>query len=268
MKVYVHSLQGKRESNEDQHSVIINLDGSDKNMNNVNFLGVFDGHGGKLVSKYLKDNLPTYFVKKFKKNIYLHRDKFSKYVNEVFDVIQNKMKTEHPRVINHCGSTACITIHYVDVEKNKNFLWVVNTGDSRVILINKDGIAMQLSKDHKPNSPEEKFRIEQMGGKISFDGVDWRIKDLSLSRAFGDIECTPYVTHLPQIYQYKISSGDKFLIKACDGLWDVISTQDAADFILELLHKKIKGNYAKLLAEHALVKGSYDNVTVIVYFFV
>ena len=67
MKVYVHSLQGKRDSNEDQHSIILNLDGSNKEMNNINFLGVFDGHGGKLVSKYLKDILPIYFVKKFKK---------------------------------------------------------------------------------------------------------------------------------------------------------------------------------------------------------
>jgi len=267
MRVYVHSLQGKRDSNEDQHSIILNLDGSNKDMNNINFLGVFDGHGGKLVSKYLKDNLPVYFVKKFKKNIYLNPDKYSKYINDVYEDIQNKIKIDHPRVINYCGSTACITIHYVDQEKKKNFLWIANVGDSRVILTNKDGIAMQLSKDHKPNTPEERVRIEQMGGKISFDGVDWRIKNLSLSRAFGDIDCTPYVTHLPQIYQYKISSSDKFLIKACDGLWDVISNQDAADFILELLNKKNKGNYAKLLAEYALIKGSLDNVTVIVYFF-
>ena len=126
---------------------------------------------------------------------------------------------------------------------------------------------VEITKDHKPNSPEERNRIEKLGGKISFDGVDWRVKDLSLSRAFGDVECTPYVTHLPQIYCRKLSTGDKFLILACDGLWDVLSNQDAVDFIIDLETRNYKGNYAKVLAEYALEKGSMDNVTVIVYYF-
>ena len=267
MKVSFHSLQGKRNSNEDKHSIILNLDGSNNNMNNINFLGVYDGHGGKLVSKYLHDNLSIFFIKKFKENIYLKPNMFSKYVNEVYNVIQNNLKNEHPRVVNYCGSTACIVIHCIESERKKPFLWIINVGDSRAILLNKNGIATQLSKDHKPNSPEERIRIEKMGGKISFDGVDWRVKDLSLSRAFGDIECTPYVTHLPQIYCYKLSTGDKFLILACDGLWDVLNNQDAVDFILDLETRNYKGNYAKALAEYALDKGSMDNITVIIYYF-
>ena len=145
---------------------------------------------------------------------------------------------------------------------------MINVGDSRGVLCNKDGLAVQLSKDHKPNTPEERSRIEQLGGSITFDGVDWRIKDLSLSRAFGDCESTPYVSHLPQIYRYKLSSEDKFLIKACDGLWDVVSNQDAVDFILDLKkNKNFKGNFSKSLCDYAYAKGSMDNVTVIVYFF-
>ena len=70
MIVYSHSLQGKRESNEDQHFIYTNLDGKDKNANNINILGVFDGHGGKIVSKYVKDTLPNYFIKKFSDNIF------------------------------------------------------------------------------------------------------------------------------------------------------------------------------------------------------
>lgn len=266
MKVYSHSLQGKRESNEDQHSTILNLNKDNKEMNNINFLGVYDGHGGKTVSKYLKENLPIYFIKKFKKNIYLKQDMFSKHVNNVYNLIQNNLKDNHPRAVNYCGSTSCITIHCIDKE-NESFLWIINVGDSRAVLSNENNIAIPLSKDHKPNSPEERVRIENLGGKIEYDGADWRIKNLSLSRAFGDIECTPYVTHLPQIYCRKLSKGDKFLILACDGLWDVLSNQDAVDFILNLETQKYKGNYAKVLAEYALEKGSTDNVTVIVYYF-
>ena len=54
MKIQSYSLQGKRSSNEDQHFNFMNLDNKNKKMNRINFVGVFDGHGGKLVSKYLK----------------------------------------------------------------------------------------------------------------------------------------------------------------------------------------------------------------------
>jgi serine/threonine protein phosphatase PrpC len=265
MKVFSHSLQGRRESNEDQHVHILNLDGENKELNSINFLGVFDGHGGKAVSKYLKDNLPQFFVNKFRKDIYSRPDSANKYFLKVYDLLQNKMKEDHPRAVQYCGSTACVTIHFKD-HNGKNRLWVLNVGDSRAVKYNKFNIAEQLTLDHKPNVQSERLRIEQLGGKIEFDGSDWRIKDLSLSRAFGDIECTPFVTHLPQTYIYKISSNDKFMIVACDGLWDVLSNQEAADYVHELMNdKKFKGNYAKELAEYAYKKGSLDNITTIVY---
>jgi len=267
MKVYSYSVQGKRESNEDQHFIFTNLDNEKEEKNDINIMAVFDGHGGKLVSKYLKDNLPNYFIKKYKKNIFMQPETFSKYVNNIFDKVQENLKSEHPKAVNYCGSTACLAIHCIDHTEKKTFIWVMNVGDSRAVLSNKNSLAVQLSKDHKPNSPEERSRIENMGGSITYDGVDWRVKDLSLSRAFGDLECTPYVTHLPQIYRYKLSSSDNFLIVACDGLWDVINNQDAVDFIQDLTLKKFKGNYAKSLCEFALEKGSMDNVTVIIYFF-
>ena len=267
MKIYSHSLQGKRVSNEDQHFIFTNLDGKDKTTNNINIFGVFDGHGGKIVSKYIKETLPNYFIKKFSENIFTKSEKYSKYVNKVFEVTQSKLIAEHPRAATYSGSTSCIIIHCSDKDSKKAFLWIMNVGDSRGVLANKNGLAFQLSKDHKPNTPDEKSRIEGLGGKIVYDGVDWRVKDLSLSRSFGDLECTPYVTHLPQLFRYKLAADDKFVILACDGLWDVVSNQDAVDFVQELWKKNFKGNYSKALCEYSLAKGSLDNVTVIIYFF-
>jgi serine/threonine protein phosphatase PrpC len=54
---------------------------------------------------------------------------------------------------------------------------------------------------------------------------------------------------------------------ACDGLWDALSNENAVEFIKKLQLKNYTGNYAKELATHALEKGSYDNITVIIYFF-
>ena len=48
----------------------------------------------------------------------------------------------------------------------------MNVGDSRAVLCNKDGKAIALSKDHKPNSVEERHRIKQLGGKIRYDGSE------------------------------------------------------------------------------------------------
>ena len=261
MKVYSHSLQGKRQTQEDNHISIININGENDKYNPINFFGVFDGHGGAQISKYLKNHLPNFFVPKIKKNIFKNKEKFAIYINEVYNYLQENLKIKHPRAAEYCGSTACVCINY------KKNLWMVNVGDSRGVLCDQNGDAVQLTVDHKPNLSTEKERIEKLGGKISFDGVDWRVKSLSLSRAFGDLDCSPYVTHLPNIYRYKLSIKDKFLIIACDGLWDSLSNKEAVDYVKNLQKQNFTGNYAKELSNYALNKGSMDNITTIVYMF-
>lgn len=266
MYIHSYSLQGKRESNEDQHVGILNLNGNNKKINKVNFVGVFDGHGGKLVSKFLKNNMPQYIMKKSKVNIYQQKKHVTGYFfNHLYDKLQNDLKLKHPTAANRCGSTALCGIHYLN-EKGQPMLWMVNVGDSRAVMCNYKGQEVLLTKDHKPNVKSEKERIKRLGGRIKFDGADWRIKDLSLSRAFGDIDTAPYVTHRPDIFRYRLNKGDKYIIFACDGLWDVVSNKNAVNFVNNLLEKKYTGNIAKKLSEYAIKKGSYDNVTVSILF--
>ncbi len=260
------SLQGKRDSNEDQHIGVINLNNIDKTINPVNFVAVFDGHGGKLVSKYLKTNMAKYILKKTDINIYDQKSAItSKFFSKLFDKIQNDLIEEFPSAVKRCGSTALCGIIYKN-EKNTNYIWIANVGDSRAVLYNHMNKAVQLSKDHKPHHLPEKKRIENMGGKIKFDGVDWRVGDLSLSRALGDLDNTPYVTHKPEVFRYRLNKKDKYIIFACDGLWDVVSNDDATNFVNYLLDKRYIGNISKKLAEYAIQKGSYDNVTVSIMF--
>ena len=266
MIIYSHSLKGLRDANEDEHFHLLNLEDNNEDFNPINFLGVFDGHGGKEISKFLKETLPNYFINKFKygkEDILYDQESALKYINKVYNHIHVKLNKKHPKIVHRCGSTACCIIHYKKNDEDR--LWVINVGDSRAIKCNKYNIAEQLSQDHKPSAPEERKRIESLGGKIDFDGIDWRVKNLSLSRAFGDNDCHPYVTYIPQIYDQPLSN-DKFIILACDGLWDILSNQDAVDYINSLLLNKVKCNYAKSLAEYALYKGSMDNITVIIYF--
>jgi serine/threonine protein phosphatase PrpC len=230
-KIYSYSLQGRRDYNEDTHFHIENLDGKIKNINNINFLGLFDGHGGKMISSYLKETLPLYFLKKYNTDIFNKKSTSVKLFNTIFDVVQNDLITTHPKIAQRCGSTACIGIHYLN-NRGQDKLWVLNVGDTRIIKCNKMNIAEQLSQDHKPNEPSEKSRITQLGGVIKQDlGDDFRIGNLAVSRSFGDLDCAPYVTHNPSIYNYTINKGDQFIIIGCDGLWDVISNQDDVEFV-------------------------------------
>jgi len=266
MKVYITSLKGLRKQNEDKHSIILNSDSTDRNSKSVNFFGLYDGHGGKQVSKFLEENLPLYFMKK---SIKYPLNK--KYVKTIYDHIQNILRNNYKKMSYRIGSTCLVVIHF---QKNKNsYINILNTGDSRCVLC-RDNLALPLTKDHKPHWPEELSRIQKLGGRIYFDGDDWRIKDLSVSRAFGDIEATPYVTHEPDMYQYKIDKNDKFMIIACDGLWDVVSNQDAVNFVLTQCYDdtvsnrvNVEMNISQKLGEFALKKGSTDNVSIMVVFF-
>ncbi len=268
MKINSYSLQGLRESNEDQHVYFTNLDGSEKSINNVNFVGLFDGHGGKTVSKFLKKNIPKHFAKIIDKNTFTHTQSASKFLNNVFNEVESKLEKQHPRACSYTGSTALCGIISKNPNNGKKILWVANVGDSRAVMLNGSSEILQLSVDHKPNSAPEKKRIEQLGGKsrIKYDGSDWRVNDLSLSRAFGDVESKPYITHLPQIFKYNLNKNDKFIIFACDGLWDVVSNKSAVNYILKLQTNNFKGNYAQKLAEKAIKEGSTDNVTTVVMF--
>jgi hypothetical protein len=68
---------------------------------------------------------------------------------------------------------------------NGNDLWCANAGDSRAIIVRKDGSVEPLSYDHKPDNEQEKERIENAGMTVMMGRV---IGNLALSRAIGDFE--------------------------------------------------------------------------------
>jgi serine/threonine protein phosphatase PrpC len=264
MTAYTASIIGLRPTNEDTHFLSLNINNKNPNLKPINFIAVFDGHGGKSVSKYLENNLPLYFVgKKVKYPLQTN------YITAVYDKLQSDV-IKH-KIGNRTGSTSLVVAHFK--LNNDDYINVINLGDCRCVM-NRDKTAMTLTDDHKPNWPAEKHRIEKLGGVIKWDGHDYRIKDLSVSRAFGDTDTTPYLTHLPDIFKYKLNAANKFIVVGCDGLWDVMSDQEVVNFVLlhcydnnlkNRINKHI--NIARKLANYAFKnKGSTDNITVVVYF--
>ena len=77
-----------------------------------------------------------------------------------------------------------------------------------------------MSQDHKGTDFAEIERIKS-GGGILFDG---RVGgSLAVTRALGDHSLKSNgVIAKPYIQKHLLKTGDKFLIIACDGVWDVL----------------------------------------------
>jgi len=114
----------------------------------------------------------------------------------------------------------------------------------------RDGKAVDMSYDHKPEDEAERERVEKAGGQVTKDG---RINNgLNLSRAIGDHAykankelslSEQMITSLPDILTLDIDPlKDSFMILACDGIWNFMSSQDVCDYVQE----RLNANYAKL----------------------
>ncbi|XXG58625.1 hypothetical protein AAC387_Pa04g0893 [Persea americana] len=130
------------------------------------------------------------------------------------------------------GCTSCVAII------RNNQLIVANAGDSRCVLSRK-GQAYNLSRDHKPELEVERERILKAGGFIHAGRVNG---SLNLARAIGDMEFKQnkflpaekqIVTANPDINTVDLCDDDDFIVIACDGIWDCMSSQQLVDFINE-----------------------------------
>ena len=152
------------------------------------------------------------------------------------------------------GSTAIVALIH------ENTLLVANAGDSRAVLAS-GGKYIPLSTDHKPERIDEKKRIEALGGKVIHFGT-WRVQGiLSISRSFGDRMLRPYVIAEPDVITRTIEAADDYVILATDGVWDVITSQEAVDICMEF-GSPVKS--AQVLVETATARKSGDNITALV----
>lgn len=105
--------------------------------------------------------------------------------------------------------------------------------------------------------------------------------ELAVSRALGDAEYKgelarevwgddiegDLIVSTPEVTHTTLTASDDFVILACDGLWDVMSNQDAVDLVSgEYLRASSAEKIARVLVKEALRLGSQDNVSVIVVF--
>ena len=244
---YGHAeAQGKRSSMEDAHFF---------RARNYLLFGLFDGHGGKGVADYAARHMPNIFKEIISKDKTLTvTDTLKKAFLKVNEFTLDSSLDAYSQ-----GCTAlCAHIE-------KGIVTIANAGDSRAV-ISCAGKAKALSKDHKPNDPIERKRIEQLGGHVIHYGC-YRLQGiLAISRALGDKQLEPYITAQPEITHRLLQKTDEFLILACDGVWDVLNNQQAVDIVRMALRESNNDprQAAQTLTDQALLHGSTDNVSALV----
>jgi serine/threonine protein phosphatase PrpC len=143
-------------------------------------------------------------------------------------------------------------------------------GDCRAVLAS-DRDQRPLSEDHKAAKPSERARIEAAGGFIHSGRVRG---DLAVSRSLGDFTYKDpdqpadkhEVTAIPEIRVVPRNfEEDEFILVACDGVWDVLSNQEACEFVRDCLEHGCQNpkTICEQLVDECLRLRSTDNLSVI-----
>mmetsp|Transcript_33213 Transcript_33213/g.77665 ORF Transcript_33213/g.77665 Transcript_33213/m.77665 type:complete len:385 (-) Transcript_33213:237-1391(-) len=205
---------------------------------------VLDGHGkaGHDCSQFVKDTMPKLMIKdkRFKSG------DVAPMMTDVFKQLQtlivaaDNMKKVSAQL---SGTTATILVH----EHKTGKVTVAHVADSSAVMgswtdASKRAMkAVPLTRDHKPDLPDEKARIESKGGRVIFDGyANHRVyaargtyPGLNMSRCLGDIvgHDTAGITCEPEIKEFTLKATDELLLVCSDGVWEFITPQEACDIV-------------------------------------
>lgn len=286
------SVCGRRRDMEDAVAIHPWFYGKKKgDSSELHYFGVYDGHGCSHVAMRCKDRLHELVKEELEDKVVEFMDwkeamerSFSSMDSEVVACKEGvllgascRCELQAPES-DAVGSTAVVAI--VTPEK----IIVANCGDSRAVLC-RNGKAIPLSTDHKPDRPDELNRIQASGGRVIYWDGPRVLGVLAMSRAIGDNYLKPYVSCEPEVTITYRTAEDECLILASDGLWDVVSNETACGVARMCLKGKVArmstscspenetggenpdqscSDASTLLTKLALARRSSDNVSVVV----
>jgi serine/threonine protein phosphatase PrpC len=197
---------------------------------------VLDGHGeqGDKVSEFVMRQI----VVSLEKDPLLETDPVQALRNAYITTNTALLVTDIQSMTSGC---TCVTVYCRDRK-----LYVANAGDSRAVMCYKDGdayLAKNLTRDHKPDDPEERERIEACGGFVCpphEEGLSSRVYldpeftmiGLAMSRSIGDHAVKKVgVTADPEVLVFDVEDNDCFMVMASDGVWEFISSQESVEIV-------------------------------------
>lgn len=203
-------------------------------------------------------------------------------------VLYFQQKSKNTQNLSDSMGCTCVTSLIIPKEVDGELRYYVkatNSGDSRVLVWNQETGQVHGTKDHKPNDPLEKSRIEAAGGEVKEmsaggDRVQYRVNgNLNLCRALGDYEYKQshdlpaeqqMITSCPDVYTWECKEGD-IVVLACDGIFDVKTNEEVIDFVRERIQVKDLGTLCEecmmdcLSEDPKLTHGiGGDNMTIMV----
>ncbi|OMJ78725.1 hypothetical protein SteCoe_21402 [Stentor coeruleus] len=273
--------------NEDRVSIILNVnkpvERAAETWPRCSFFGVYDGHGGPACADFLRDNLHL-FVTKNENFPFNPKEALTQGFAQAENAFFEYSKSQSPR--DKSGSCAVVVLIVGDV------CYVANVGDSRAVMSGESGNKVYpLTKDHKPNDPNERQRIEKNGGRVYQSSAQiapdqlvmgpFRILPgrLSVSRSIGDFEAkvieyggNPEVLiPTPEIRAFKIHSEYDFILMASDGIFDKLTNREAVQCVITAINQKIVTDVHRMCAVgvegvmvSALTRRTMDNITVVI----
>ncbi|EEF44394.1 probable protein phosphatase 2C 58 [Ricinus communis] len=241
-----HLVKGK--SHHDMEDYVVS-NFKQVNNNELGLFAIFDGHLGHDVASYLQNHLFDNILKE--PDFWTDTESA---IRRAYHTTDDEI-LEKAFVLGKGGSTA-VTAILINGQK----LVVANVGDSRAVIC-KNGVAKQLSVDHEPS--KEKNMIESRGGFVSnLPGDVPRVDgQLAVARAFGDKSLKIHLSSEPDITEERIGDDAEFVILASDGVWKVMSNQDAMDSIKDIKDAQLA---AKRVIEEAVSRKSKDDISCIV----
>jgi len=218
---------------------------------NFSIYGVYDGHGqkGHDVSQFVKENVPKMIVRdqRFK------TDDMGAMMLDIFKKVQSLISyadRQKKLSAQMSGTTASVVIHSHAEKK----LLVSHVADSTVVLgrytdaTKKKLEAIVLTRDHKPDLPDERARIEKAGGRVVFDGYanhrvyakNARYPGLNMSRCLGDLlgHQDAGCSAVPEVNERPIDPLDHVLLLCSDGVWEFVKAETAVNMVAEYGPKK------------------------------
>ncbi|XP_047448518.1 protein phosphatase 1F [Mugil cephalus] len=269
----VHAIKNTRRKMEDKHVALAEFnhlfgiqDGADRA-----YYAVFDGHGGVEAAAYAATHLHVALGK-----LEILQSDTATALKSAFirtdDMFRRKAKRERLR----SGSTGVVVL----IQGQE--LAVAWLGDSQAILVRK-GQVVTLMDPHKPEREDEKQRIEDLGGCLTFMGC-WRVNGTyAVSRAIGDFDQKPYVSGDADCSTTPLWGDEDYVLLACDGFFDTVKHSEVPQLVLDALQHAgdsegggdasleqaegaVGSRVAQHLVSHAKAAGSSDNITVMLVF--
>lgn len=231
------------------------------------FFGVYDGHGGPRASAYVAEHLHNYLLEE------------RKTTDDLSTALVGALKRCEVEFLAHSRKIGCVdgTTVAVALVDARGRLTAASIGDSEMVIA-RQGKALPLLPVHTPKRNEDEVkRVEAAGGRlwhqrVAHPALNPAYFSIAVSRSIGDLmfKESSYlqgkVSGLiadPELKQMELGPDDEFMILACDGLWDVMSHQEAIDFCLPRLRETDDPQtVAQQLTQKAFDSGSLDNITV------